>query len=128
MSAGALGGVHDETSFCHKLRSVRILCSCLPVPADRESRFTFHDGRTTTELVYTLSEPPPIPTMSPWGMVALVLLVFVAGTIALGARTPILHLFCLQSQRRARIAAAARIEGRLCDVATAITEFGSPSV
>ena len=63
-----------------------------PLAPDQETRFTFNDGTTTNEVVYTLFEPPPIPTTSSWGMVALVLLVLVSGTIALRARAPILRL------------------------------------
>jgi len=63
-----------------------------PLPPDQQTRFTFNDGTTTNEVVYTLVEPPPIPTTSSWGMMALVLLVLVSGTIALRARTPILRL------------------------------------
>ena len=88
MGAGALGGVHDETSFWHKWRFVRIWCGRRPVPADRETRFTFHDGRITNERVYTFIEPPPIPTTSGWGMFALVLLVVVPG------RPPCIYSAC----------------------------------
>ena len=54
-----------------------------PLPPDQETRFTFNDGTITNEVVYTFLEPPPIPTTSLWGMVALVLLVLVFGTIAM---------------------------------------------
>jgi hypothetical protein len=64
-----------------------------PLAPDQQTRFTFNDGTTTNEVVYTLVEPPPIPTTSSWGIVALVLLVLVSGTIALRTR-PILRLFC----------------------------------
>ena len=64
-----------------------------PLPPDQETRFTFNDGTTTNEVVYTLVEPPPIPTTSSWGMIVLVLLVLVSGTIVLRPRAPIARLF-----------------------------------
>ena len=54
-----------------------------PSPSDQETRFTFNDGTITNEVVYTFIEPPPIPTTSSWGMIALVLLVLMFGTIAI---------------------------------------------
>ncbi|MCH8241173.1 MAG: hypothetical protein IH897_01025 [Planctomycetes bacterium] len=63
-------------------------------PFDQQTRFTFNDGTTTNEVVYTLVEPPPIPATSSWGMIALVLFVLIAGTLALRARTPTLPRFC----------------------------------
>ena len=65
-----------------------------PLPPEQETRFTFDDGTTTNEVVYNLGPPPPpIPTTSSWGMVALVLLVLVSGTIAVRPR-PIRRWFC----------------------------------
>ena len=63
-----------------------------PLPPDQETRFTFNDGTITNDVVYTFIEPPPIPTTSSWGMIALVLLVLMFGTIAIRNRPKPLRL------------------------------------
>jgi hypothetical protein len=62
-----------------------------PLPMDERTRFTFNDGVAINVVEYTFI-PPPIPTVSEWGMVIMALLVITTASVCFTRRRSLLPL------------------------------------